>query len=94
MPIIKILPHAALCPDGAQFESPAGTVLCQALLEHGIRIEHACDMSCACTPCHVIIRKHGCPARFGWTGPISRWKFPSTPSTMPAKSTDNKANAR
>jgi 2Fe-2S ferredoxin len=26
-------------------------------LEHDIEIEHACEMSCACTTCHVIIRE-------------------------------------
>ena len=57
MPMIKVLPHAALCPEGTVFEAPEGTVLCQALLDRGVRIEHACDMSCACTTCHVIIRE-------------------------------------
>ncbi|NOJ91292.1 ISC system 2Fe-2S type ferredoxin, partial [Myxococcus xanthus] len=27
------------------------------LLDNGIHIEHACDMSCACTTCHVIVRQ-------------------------------------
>jgi len=27
------------------------------LLENHINIEHACDMSCACTTCHVIVRE-------------------------------------
>ena len=27
------------------------------LLEHGIEIEHACEKSCACTTCHVIVRE-------------------------------------
>ena len=57
MPIITITPHSTLCPEGARFECPSGTVLCAALLEHGIAIEHACDMSCACTTCHVIVRQ-------------------------------------
>ena len=26
-------------------------------MDHGIDIEHACEMSCACTTCHVIIRE-------------------------------------
>jgi len=26
-------------------------------LRHDIDIEHACEMSCACTTCHVIIRE-------------------------------------
>ena len=57
MPVISILPHAPLCPDGARFEAPQGSVLCRVLLDHGVRIEHACDMSCACTTCHVIVRE-------------------------------------
>ena len=57
MPIIKILPHPEYCPDGVQVEASAGTSICEALLEHKINIEHACDMSCACTTCHVIVRE-------------------------------------
>ena len=30
--------------------------LCAVLLENGIEIEHACEMSCACTTCHVVVR--------------------------------------
>jgi ferredoxin, 2Fe-2S len=56
MPIIKILPHPEYCPAGAQVSAPAGTSICEALLENGIAIEHACDMSAACTTCHVIVR--------------------------------------
>ena len=57
MPVIKILPHAELCPQGASINAPRGTSVCEALLENGIAIEHACDMSCACTTCHVIVRE-------------------------------------
>jgi 2Fe-2S ferredoxin len=57
MPIIKILPHAEYCPEGAQVQAAPGTSICEALLENGIQIEHACDMSCACTTCHVIVRE-------------------------------------
>lgn len=56
MPIIKILPHATLCPQGAQITAKPGTSICEALLENHIEIEHACDMSAACTTCHVIVR--------------------------------------
>jgi 2Fe-2S ferredoxin len=56
MPIIKILPHVEICPDGATIEASAGTSLCEALLENQIEIEHACDLSCACTTCHVVVR--------------------------------------
>jgi len=57
MPIIKILPHPEYCPDGAEVKAAPGTSICEALLENGIAIEHACDMSCACTTCHVIVRE-------------------------------------
>ena len=57
MAIIKILPHPEYCPQGAQVEASAGTSVCEALLDNGIAIEHACDMSCACTTCHVIVRE-------------------------------------
>ena len=56
MPTIRILPHAEYCPDGAQIQAPAGTSICEALLDHHINIEHACELSCACTTCHVIVR--------------------------------------
>jgi len=57
MPVIRILPHPEYCPAGAEISAPAGTSICEALLENGIAIEHACELSCACTTCHVIVRK-------------------------------------
>jgi 2Fe-2S ferredoxin len=57
MPIIKVLPHPEYCPQGAQISAPAGTTICEALLDHHIEIEHACDMSCACTTCHVVVKE-------------------------------------
>ena len=57
MPIIKILPHAEYCPEGAEIDAPAGTSICEALLDNDIAIEHACEMSCACTTCHVVVRQ-------------------------------------
>ena len=54
---IIVLPHVELCPDGAVIEARAGESICQNLLESGIAIEHACEMSCACTTCHVIVRE-------------------------------------
>jgi 2Fe-2S ferredoxin len=57
MATIKILPHPEYCPQGAQIQASAGTSVCEALLENNIPIEHACDMSCACTTCHVIVRE-------------------------------------
>ena len=52
---IKILPHAEHCPEGAEFESAAGISLINAAASAGIKIEHACEKSCACTTCHVIV---------------------------------------
>lgn len=57
MPSIKVLPHPEYCPQGAQISASAGTSVCEALLENGIPIEHACELSCACTTCHVVIRE-------------------------------------
>ena len=57
MPTITILPHPELCPQGARISALPGTTLCEALLDNDIEIEHACDMSCACTTCHVVVRE-------------------------------------
>ncbi len=54
---IVVLPHAELCPDGAVIEAEPGTSICDALLQNDIEIEHACEKSCACTTCHVIVRE-------------------------------------
>jgi len=59
MPQIRILPHAEYCPQGAQIQVTPGTSICEALLENHIPIEHACEMSCACTTCHVVVREGG-----------------------------------
>lgn len=57
MPQIVVLPHLSLCPEGAVIDAPAGKSLCDALLDSDIEIEHACEKSCACTTCHVIVRE-------------------------------------
>ena len=57
MPTIKILPHPEYCPQGAELSALAGTSICEALLENHINIEHACEMSAACTTCHVVVRQ-------------------------------------
>ena len=57
MPQIIVLPHEELCPQGALFEAEPGVSICDALLQHGVEIEHACEKSCACTTCHVILRE-------------------------------------
>lgn len=54
---IVVLPHHEICPDGAVVETESGVSICEALLQAGLDIEHACEMSCACTTCHVIVRE-------------------------------------
>ncbi|HLQ26994.1 MAG TPA: ISC system 2Fe-2S type ferredoxin [Acidiferrobacterales bacterium] len=54
---LKILPHAEICPQGAVIRAEPGISICDAALNAGINIEHACEKSCACTTCHVIVRE-------------------------------------
>jgi ferredoxin, 2Fe-2S len=54
---LTVLPHETLCPGGREIEVAPGTSICDALLDNGIEIEHACEKSCACTTCHVIVRE-------------------------------------
>jgi len=55
MPKITFLPNEDICPDGATIEVAKGTSICRAALDSGIAIEHACELSCACTTCHIYI---------------------------------------
>mgnify|MGYP000542487352 FL=1 len=57
MPQIIFLPHDELCPEGKVIEAEVGETVCDAALREGIEIEHACEKSCACTTCHVIVRE-------------------------------------
>lgn len=58
MPKITVLPHVELCPNGAEIkQAQSGKTICDLLLENGIDIDHACEKSCACTTCHVVVRK-------------------------------------
>ncbi|WMC09639.1 ISC system 2Fe-2S type ferredoxin [Oceanimonas pelagia] len=57
MPKIVFLPHAELCPEGAAVEAETGETVLDVALRNGIDIEHACEKSCACTTCHVIVRE-------------------------------------
>jgi len=57
MPKVIFLPHNELCPEGAVIEVERGDNLLDMALKNDIEIEHACEMSCACTTCHVIIRE-------------------------------------
>ena len=57
MPKIIVLPHNELCPEGAVLEANEGETVLDVALKHGIAIEHACEKSCACTTCHIVIRE-------------------------------------
>ncbi|MFN3594585.1 MAG: ISC system 2Fe-2S type ferredoxin [Thiobacillaceae bacterium] len=57
MPQLIVLPHEEYCPEGAVLEAQKGVSICDTLLDNGIEIEHACEKSCACTTCHVILRE-------------------------------------
>lgn len=57
MPQLTVLPHHELAPEGKTIEAESGVSICDTLLRNGIEIEHACEKSCACTTCHVIVRK-------------------------------------
>ncbi|MBN3563981.1 MULTISPECIES: ISC system 2Fe-2S type ferredoxin [Aliamphritea] len=57
MPQIIFLPHDELCPEGKVIEAEPGVTVCDAAWAEGIEIEHACEKSCACTTCHVIVRE-------------------------------------
>jgi 2Fe-2S ferredoxin len=57
MPKITVLPHPECAPAGASIDAAPGTSICDALLENGIEIEHACGKVGACTTCHVVVRQ-------------------------------------
>lgn len=54
---IVVLPHPEICPEGKTFEATKGMSLLDNMLEQGIEVEHACEKSCACTTCHLIVRE-------------------------------------
>jgi 2Fe-2S ferredoxin len=57
VPQIIFLPHRDICPEGAVLEAKPGDNLIELALDNGIEVEHACEMSCACTTCHVVVRE-------------------------------------
>ncbi len=57
MPQVIFLPHDELCPGGEVIEAEPGKSILDLALLHGIELEHACEKSCACTTCHVIVRE-------------------------------------
>jgi 2Fe-2S ferredoxin len=54
---LTFLPHPQICAEGKIIEVEPGISICDAALSAGIPIEHACEKSCACTTCHVVVRE-------------------------------------
>ncbi|AGF46810.1 ferredoxin, 2Fe-2S [Candidatus Kinetoplastibacterium desouzaii TCC079E] len=58
MPKITVLPHTEICPNGKIIkDAPEGLSICKILLANNIAIEHACELVCACTTCHIIVKE-------------------------------------
>ncbi len=58
MPKITVLPHPDVCPNGSVIQdAPVGESICRVLLDNHIELEHACELSCACTTCHVLVKE-------------------------------------
>mgnify|MGYP003625885083 CR=1 FL=1 len=54
---VTFLPNEEACPKGLTVEVEPGQSILDVALDNGVYIEHACEKSCACTTCHVILRK-------------------------------------
>lgn len=57
MPKLTFLPNENICPDGMTIEADQNETIINAALRNNIIIEHACEKSCCCTTCHVIVRE-------------------------------------
>ncbi len=57
MPQIVFLPHHELCPEGLAVDAAEGETILDVALANHIDLEHACEKSCACTTCHIIVRE-------------------------------------
>lgn len=57
MPVVRFLPHEDICPEGKTVDADSGETILDVALANGIALEHACEKSCACTTCHVVVRE-------------------------------------
>ncbi|MGV6989073.1 ISC system 2Fe-2S type ferredoxin [Testudinibacter sp. P80/BLE/0925] len=57
MPKLIFLPNETYCPEGMVVDAAKGESILDAALNAGIEIDHACEKSCACTTCHVVVRE-------------------------------------
>lgn len=51
------MPNETYCPEGKDIKADKGESILNAAARQGIGIEHACEKSCACTTCHVIVQQ-------------------------------------
>lgn len=66
MPKVIFLPHKIILPQGAKLQAKTGETILNVALRNNIKLEHACEKSCACSTCHCIIRK-GFSSVTGWS---------------------------
>ena len=52
-----LMPTVTFLPVGKTVSVDPGTTILEAALENGVDLEHNCGGVCACTTCHVIVRK-------------------------------------
>ena len=57
MPKITFLAHPEQGSKNLVVEAQTGETIIACALRNGLDIEHACEMSCACTTCHVLVRR-------------------------------------
>lgn len=51
------MPRVRFLPDGLEIDVPSGSTILQAGKKAGARIGDACGGNCACSTCHVYVRK-------------------------------------
>ncbi|VFP81673.1 ISC system 2Fe-2S type ferredoxin [Buchnera aphidicola] len=57
MPNIIFYPQKFILPKGLSVKGKTGETILDIALSNKIKMEHACEKSCACCTCHCIIRK-------------------------------------
>ncbi|VFP85143.1 2Fe-2S ferredoxin [Buchnera aphidicola (Cinara splendens)] len=57
MPKVIFYPHKFILPEGLSVQGKTGETILDIALFNKIKMEHACEKSCACCTCHCIIRQ-------------------------------------
>lgn len=57
MPKVFFYPNPLIIPKGLLVTAKTGTSILDIALNNNIKMEHACEKSCACCTCHCIIKK-------------------------------------